>query len=69
MGGIKEQWFDETLTNGLQFFPNIKGVIFYNANFGEYEFRLGGGMNEKTVISKHILTSPYFLSQLEFQAR
>lgn len=69
VGGIKEQWFDETLTSGLQFFPNIKAVIFYNANFGEYEFRLGGGMNEGTVISKHILTNPFFLTQLEFQAR
>ncbi len=69
VGGIKEQWFDETLSNGLQFFPNIKGVVFYNDNFGEYEFRLGGGMNVDTVITKHILSNPYFLTQPEYQAR
>jgi hypothetical protein len=68
-GGIKEQWFEETLRNGLEFFPNIKGVVFYNANFGLYEFQLSAGMNHETIIRKRIMHSAYFLTTLEFQAR
>ena len=64
IGGNKELWFINTLTKDIPEMPDIKAVVFYNADFyGGADFVLDSGMNAEKVIGEVILQNDYFLKE------
>jgi len=63
LGGNKQEWFKDMLSN-LQNFPQIKAVVLFDEKIQKADFSLKSGENFQTIVNENINANPYFLKTL-----
>jgi hypothetical protein len=67
IGGSKQAWFDQTLEKDIPSKPQIKAVVFYDADFNSSNFSLTSDMDYQSVISDDIVKNGYYLPNPEIK--